>query len=54
MGSFAIHAEQRDGHWVGWITRTGEDAPYRSVLLVAGSREEAEKRAQAWADAASD
>ena len=54
MGAFEIHTEQQNGHWVGWITREGDPKPYRSVLLVAASREEAEKRANAWAERASD
>ena len=51
MGSYEIHAEPQNAHWVAWITREGDPKPYRSVVLVAASREEAEQRAKAWADA---
>lgn len=54
MGPYEIHIEQRDAHWVGWITAAGDPKPYRSVLLVAASQEDAEKRARAWAERASD
>ncbi len=52
MGPYEIHAELRDGHWVAWLTRDGNPAPYRNVLLVAATREEAEARARAWAERA--
>ena len=54
MGSYEIHTEERNAHWVGWITRTGETKPFRAVLVVAASQQEAEARAKAWADQASD
>ena len=53
MGSFEIHTEQQNAHWVGWITRDNDPKPYRSVLVVAASQEEAENRAKAWAERAS-
>ncbi len=53
MESFEIHTEQQNAHWVGWITRSGEAKPYRSVLVIAATREEAEQRAKVWAERAS-
>jgi hypothetical protein len=46
--TFQVHSEARGPHWVAWITRTGDTGPYRSVLLVAASQEEAETRARKW------
>ncbi|MGE5245523.1 MAG: hypothetical protein ACM3SQ_14970 [Betaproteobacteria bacterium] len=50
-GSYQIHTEARGPHWVGWVTRGSDAKPYRSVLLVAATKEEAESRARAWAEA---
>jgi hypothetical protein len=47
-GSFQIHSEARGPHWIAWVSRDGSGKPDRSVVLVAGSKEEAEKRAEAW------
>lgn len=49
-GSYQIHTEARGPHWVSWITRDGGAKPYRSVVLVAASQEEADARARKWAD----
>lgn len=49
-GSYQIHTEAHGPHWVGWVTRSGDTKPCRSVLLVAASQEEAEMRARAWAE----
>lgn len=46
--AFQVHSEARGPHWVAWITRPGETGPYRSVLLVGASKEEAESRARKW------
>lgn len=54
MKSYELHSEQRDSHWVAWVTKAGEQKPHRSVLVVGASREEAETRARQWADAASE
>ena len=54
MSTFEVHTEQRNSHWVGWLTRDGDARPYRAVLLVAATQEEAEKRAKAWAERAAD
>lgn len=48
--TFQVHSEARGPHWVAWITRPGETGPYRSVLVVGASREEAESRAREWGD----
>ena len=47
---FDVQSAPRGPRWIGWIVRKGEQLPYRSVVLVAASREEAEARARAWAD----
>jgi hypothetical protein len=49
-GSYTIHSEARGPHWIAWLTRGGETRPEHSVILVAASQEEAEARAQRWAD----
>jgi len=46
--AFEVHSEARGPHWVAWITHQGERGPYRSVLVVGASREEAESRARKW------
>ena len=48
-GLFHVHTEARGPHWIGWITRGSEAQPYRSVVLVAASQEDAEARARRWA-----
>ena len=50
IGSYQIHSEARGPHWVAWITTGTDPKPYRSVLLIAASQEEAEARAKAWAE----
>jgi hypothetical protein len=52
-GSYEIHTEARGPHWVGWVTRDGNNKPDRSVILVAETREKAEARARAWAESQS-
>jgi hypothetical protein len=52
-GSYEIHSEARGPHWIAWITRAGSGKPDRSVVLVAGSQEEAEARARSWAEQSS-
>lgn len=47
--TFEIHSEARGSHWVAWATRPGEAAPYQSVIVVGGSRAEAESKAREWA-----
>jgi hypothetical protein len=46
--TFDIHSEARGPHWVAWITESGQEGPYQSVLLVGASRKEAETRALEW------
>ncbi len=48
-GSFEVHTEARGKHWVAWVTRPGDANPVRSVVIVAQTREEAERRGQQWA-----
>ena len=46
---YQIHSEARGPHWIAWVSRDGTGKPDRSVVLVAETREEAEKRAERWA-----
>jgi hypothetical protein len=46
--SFQVHSEVRGSHWIAWISRDGSGKPDRSVVIIAGSKEEAEKRAERW------
>jgi hypothetical protein len=52
-GAYHIHSEARGPHWIAWVSRDGSGKPERSVILVAETREEAEKRAERWAEQAS-
>jgi hypothetical protein len=47
-GSFQIHSENRGAHWIAWVSRDGTGKPDHSVVIVAASKEEAEKRAESW------
>jgi hypothetical protein len=49
-GPFEIRSEARGPHWVAWLARQGEQAPYRSILVVGATRPEAEAKAREWAD----
>jgi hypothetical protein len=48
-GAYQIHSEAHGPHWIAWVSRDGSGKPDRSVILVAETREEAEKRAERWA-----
>jgi len=48
-GTYRIHSEARGPHWIAWVSRDESGKPERSVVLVAETREEAEKRAERWA-----
>ncbi len=48
-GSFEIHTEPRGKHWVAWVTRAGDPNPVRSVVIVAETQAEAERRGREWA-----
>jgi hypothetical protein len=50
QAAFEVQSEARGPHWVAWLTRPGAPGPYRSVLVVGASREEAESRARKWAE----
>jgi hypothetical protein len=52
-GAYEIRSEARGPHWIAWVLRDGNTKPDRSVVLVAATREEAEKRARAWAERSS-
>lgn len=45
----AIRSEARGPHWVAWIA-DASGKPEGSVVMVAGTREEAEARAREWAE----
>ncbi len=47
--SFEVHTEARGKHWVAWVTRPGDPKPFRSVVIVGETREEAERRGREWA-----
>jgi hypothetical protein len=51
QAAFQVHSEARGPHWAAWLTQSGQTTPYRSVLLVGASREEAEARARKWGEA---
>jgi hypothetical protein len=51
--SYQIHSEARGPHWIAWVSRDGGGKPDRGVVLVAGTQEEAEARARAWAEKSS-
>ncbi|HVC18656.1 MAG TPA: hypothetical protein VNE16_01155 [Vicinamibacterales bacterium] len=44
-----IRSEPHGPHWIAWIPRHSDGKPEASVVLVAETRKEAEKRARAWA-----
>lgn len=46
---FQIHSAPRGPRWIAWLTQAGDEKPYRSVVIVAATRDEAEARARAWA-----
>jgi hypothetical protein len=46
--TFEIHSEARGPHWVAWLSEPGQKGPYRSILLVGASQQEAETRAREW------
>jgi hypothetical protein len=50
VGSYEIHTQARGPHWIGWITRAGDSAPHRSIVVVAATEQEAEQRARLWAE----
>ena len=47
---YEIRSELRGGHWVAWVVRTPDGKPAGSILLVGRTKEEAEKRADDWAN----
>ena len=49
-GSFEVHSAARGPHWIAWVSRPGTQEPERSIVLVGASQEEAEARAEAWAE----
>ena len=49
-GTFEIRSEAHGPHWVAWLSRTADGAPYQAVLLVGQTQAEAEARARQWAE----
>jgi hypothetical protein len=49
-GTYQIRSEARGPHWIAWVARDASGKPDRSVILVAETREEAERRAERWAE----
>jgi hypothetical protein len=53
--SFEIRSEPRGPHWIAWIVRPGgdkpdrPDGPYRGIVLVGATKDDAEARARAFA-----
>ena len=47
--NFEILSEAHGPHWVAWAAQGGDRKPVASVVLVGKTKEEAEKRARAWA-----
>lgn len=52
--TYEIRSELRGGHWVAWIVRTPDGKPDGAILLVGRTKEEAEKRADDWANGRSE
>jgi hypothetical protein len=48
--AYEVRSEAHGPHWVAWIVRGNDGRPAGSVLLVGQTKEEAERRARAWAD----
>ncbi len=48
MSNYVIESEARAGHWVAWVTSSGEPKPVGSVILPGQTQEEAESNAQRW------
>ena len=46
----AVRSEQHGAHWVAWVPDAA-GRPVESMILVGQTREEAEARARAWAQA---
>ncbi len=44
--SFQIHSKMRGPHVIAWVSRDGTGKPDRSVIVIAATKEEAEKRAE--------
>jgi hypothetical protein len=48
--TYQIRSELRGGHWVAWVVRTPDGRPDQSILLVGRTKDEAEQRADDWAN----
>jgi hypothetical protein len=47
---FELHSAPRGPRWIAWITKPGETLPFRSVVVVGATKEEAERNARSWAE----
>ena len=43
-----IRSEARGSHWIAWVSRNGDPKPYRSVVLVGQTQDEALANAKRW------
>ena len=53
---YEIRSAARGPHWIAWIVRAGSeqpDRPYRAVVLVGETQDEAEARARLFAEQSS-
>jgi hypothetical protein len=49
-GAYEVHSEARGSHWIAWVSRDGDPKPYRSVVLVGQTQDEAVANARQWAE----
>ena len=47
---FELHSAPRGPRWIAWVTLPGQPQPWRSVVVVGATREEAEDHARSWAE----
>jgi hypothetical protein len=47
---FELHSVPRGPRWIAWVTVPGQTQPWRSVVVVGATREEAEDHARSWAE----
>jgi hypothetical protein len=49
---FEVRSEQRGPHWIAWLAAGADPRPVKAVIIVDGSKDEAEARARQWAQEA--
>ena len=50
IGMYKIRSVARGPHWIAWAEEETAGKPVSSVVLVGRTKDEAEKRAVAWAE----